>query len=201
MVNYGDGTASQDVVLVPDAAGKAGTATLSHTYVDNGTYVVALSLIDADGYAYRDSFAVTVSNVAPTVKLSKSWINSRGWVGVTGSFTDPGEDTWTATIDFGDGSGPLPLTLKDNKTFTMGHSYSEGHYTVKVAVRDDDGGEGSSTCTAIVVEPSSNSLLGNLLLDGGAIALYDDIGCAPPALVFDPTVTTYYCSGALTLPY
>ncbi|MEX0974477.1 MAG: hypothetical protein WD024_03865 [Bacillota bacterium] len=87
---------------------------MSHTYVDNGTYLVALSLIDADGYAYGDSFAVTVSNVAPTVKLSKSWINSRGWVGVTGSFTDPGEDTWTATIDFGDGSGPLSLTLKDS---------------------------------------------------------------------------------------
>ena len=125
VVDYGDGTASEDLALAPGALGQPGTAALSHVYLDNGTYEVALSLIDADGYSYRDSLKVTVSNVSPTVKLSKSRIESRGWIEVTGSFADPGADTWTGTIDFGDGGGPQPLSLNADKTFRLGHSYWE----------------------------------------------------------------------------
>ena len=53
----------------------------------------------------------------------------------SGSFTDPGADTWTATVDYGDGSGVQALTLTD-KTFNLSHTYADnGSYTVTVTCR------------------------------------------------------------------
>ena len=62
-----------------------------------------------------------------------------------GSFVDPGTDTWSATVDYGDGSGVQPLTLS-GKTFTLSHVYADddgGLFTVTVTVNDEDGGSGS----------------------------------------------------------
>ena len=42
----------------------------------------------------------------------------------TGSFTDTDDDTWTATVDYGDGNGPQILTLNPDKTFSLNHEYS-----------------------------------------------------------------------------
>ena len=63
-----------------------------------------------------------------------------------GTFLDPGADTWTATVDYGDGSGAQPLTLGTDRAFALSHRYADdGHYTVTVTVRDDDTGVGTAT--------------------------------------------------------
>ena len=55
---------------------------------------------------------MTVINVAPTVAAgSDATIDKGGTFTRTGSFTDPGTDSWTATVDYGDGSGEQPLVL------------------------------------------------------------------------------------------
>ena len=63
------------------------------------------------------------------------------------SFTDPGADSWTATVDFGDGSGDLPLDIDlPTKTFSLDHVYTvSGLFDVTVTVRDDDGGESTDS--------------------------------------------------------
>jgi len=75
----------------------------------------------------------------------------------SGSFEDPGDDTWTATVDYGDGSGVQPLALDPDKTFSLGHLYTdEGTYPVTITVTDEDGGVGTDTITVTVtpVEPT-----------------------------------------------
>src|SRR5207245_2662821 len=59
-------------------------------------------------------------------------------------FFDPGADTWTATVNYGDGSGSMNLPLA-GKTFTLSHRYlTPGTFTLMVAVTDDDSGVGTA---------------------------------------------------------
>ena len=71
-----------------------------------------------------------------------------------GSFADPGADTWTATVDYGDGSGVQPLALNPDKSFALAHTYAAvGGYTATVTVRDDDGGVGTASVSVTVLPP------------------------------------------------
>ncbi len=76
----------------------------------------------------------------------------------TGSFTDPDAETWTATVDYGDGSGAKPLSLSGAKAFSLSHLYSAvGKYTVRVTV-DDSGGLSGTDTVVVTVDPASPSL-------------------------------------------
>jgi len=93
-----------------------------------------------------------VQNVPPTVNAGPdATVDEGSTFNSSGSFTDPGPDTWTATVDYGDGSGVKPLALKPNKTFDLNHVYADNDtYTVTVVVTDDDGGVGTGTATVTV---------------------------------------------------
>ena len=170
-VDYGDGTEEQELDLVQErrrgqlqerditdrmeeiageafADGTGGWALLEHTYRQSGEYTVTVTVTDVDGDTYEDSFDLVVENVPPEVSVEVS--DNRPYEGdritISGSFTDPGDDTWHATVDFDDGSGEEELPLEDDKTFSTSHRYNrQGSYTITVTVFDDDGGEGSDT--------------------------------------------------------
>jgi hypothetical protein len=98
-------------------------------------------LIVTDDHDVADTSFTTanVSNVAP---LISSFAGATLLPGETynadGSFTDPGSDPWSATVNYGDSpsSNTLPLT---GKNFTLAHVYNvEGMYTVEVQISDDD---------------------------------------------------------------
>ena len=83
-----------------------------------------------------------MNNVAPVVSAGGDVTVDEGSVfAQSGSFTDPGANTWTATVNYGDGGGVQPLVLNANKTFALSHTYADnGSFTVTVTVTDDDGG-------------------------------------------------------------
>jgi hypothetical protein len=123
----------------------------THTYADNGNYIVKVTVSDPYGVESTATTSVVVVNVAPTVN---SFSGQTGYQGETYSgtsgFSDPGADTWSATVDYGDGSGATPLTLT-GKTFQLSHVYrSPGTFTVTVTVTDKDGGSGTRTAVVVV---------------------------------------------------
>jgi len=68
----------------------------------------------------------------------------------SGSFADESPGTATATVDYGDGSGPQTLPLAGS-TFTLNHTYtSAGAKTVTVAVTDGGMLTGTDTATVTV---------------------------------------------------
>src|SRR5439155_8603329 len=68
-----------------------------------------------------------------------------------GSFFEVGGVSWTATVDYGDGSGAQPLAL-NGMTFVLNHVYTEvGHYNVVVIVADDLGRVGTDTALVNVI--------------------------------------------------
>ena len=67
------------------------------------------------------------------------------------SFVDPGNDSWTVTVNYGGGvpgvSGPVALTF-DSSThaFDFGSLFpQEGSFNVTIVVTDDDGGVGTTS--------------------------------------------------------
>ena len=68
--------------------------------------------------------AVTVRNVAPVVTLDPPAPVAVGTAfTLAGSFADPGADLWSATVNYGDGTGDLPLALAADGSFTLDHAY------------------------------------------------------------------------------
>ena len=60
--------------------------------------------------------------------------------------------TVSATVDYGDGSGPQPLTVAPNDTFLLAHIYpSGGSFTTTVKVVDSTGLSATSLIAVTVV--------------------------------------------------
>jgi hypothetical protein len=117
-----------------------------------GTDQFVYTISDGKGGTATATVTVTVLNEAPQVDAGdNTTLNEGDTFGGVGRFTDPGSETWTATVNYGDGSGTLPLALNPDKTFSLSHVYADsGLYTVTVTVTDSHGGVGSGSLTVTV---------------------------------------------------
>ncbi|PSQ41911.1 hypothetical protein BRD17_09925 [Halobacteriales archaeon SW_7_68_16] len=140
--------ASYDWTLGDGATASGETA--SHSYADDGTYTIELTVTDDDGATDTASTEVTVGNDAPTADLSVSSTSVTTGetvnIGASGSSDSDGSIAsydWT----FGDGAAASGETAS--------HSYADdGTYTIEVTVTDDDG----DTDTASTDVSVSNSV-------------------------------------------
>ena len=142
----------------------------------SGTYTIAVRVTDSKGESDIATTTLTVENVAPVVKslvLSESTILEGGKVGLSGSFTDPGKETFhEVVIDWGDGSPVTVLGSADLQQVSVDewsfsilpgqadddlHQYLDnGIFTVTATANDGDGGSGSfdTTITVLNVAPT-----------------------------------------------
>lgn len=132
------------------------SAAPSVVFTDDGTYTANLTVTDKYGATSTLAKNITVSNVAPTVAAFAGATILRGETySSNGTFSDPGSDTHTATVNYGDGSGAAPLALGAG-AFSLSHAYStSGTFTVTAIVTDDDGGSASRTATVTVLSAAS----------------------------------------------
>ncbi len=141
----------------------SGTLTPTHAYEDDGLFTVTLIVTDTSGLSASDTLEVNVSNVAPTVSAGGNQTADEGdTVSLDpATFTDPGgDDTHTATIDWGDGTVEAGTVNQAANTVSGSHTYQDnGLFTVTVTVTDDDSGSNSDTFTVNVsnVDPSVNA--------------------------------------------
>ncbi|HEX4997947.1 MAG TPA: Ig-like domain-containing protein, partial [Terriglobia bacterium] len=136
------------------------TFTLMHQYLDDnptGTasdvYSIGVQVTDSGEASDSVSLNTTVSNVSPVVTAGAATAIDEGTLfSRTGSFSDVGTlDVWTATIDYGDGSGAQTLQLNPDHSFSLSHVYADnGVYTATVRVADDDSGVGMATVVVTV---------------------------------------------------
>lgn len=133
--NFGDGATAE------------GTLTPSHTYADEGVYVVTLTVTDTLGGFDSDTLVVTVHNIAPV--FADDTFELEQVVGllvvIDGTFTDPGWlDVHTVEITWEPGVTESLDLAADEDYFTFDYTYFKpGVYPVTVTISDGDGGSTS----------------------------------------------------------
>ena len=158
-VDYGDDPDADPQALT---LGENKSFDLSHPYADDGTYEITVTVTDDAGGVGASSAKVIVNNVVPSVDEGpdeKVILEGETYTSSV-SFTDPGADEWTATVDYGDGS-PVENPTLDGKSFELSHVYADNNsdntpYDITVTVTDDEGGMGASSAKVVVnnVAPS-----------------------------------------------
>ena len=140
--------------------GSAGTgASTTHSYADNGSYTVTVTVTDPTGATNSASRTVTVTNARPvineiTTPAPPTSVGIQATATVT--FTDAGSaDTHDATIAWGDGQTST-VSAGSATQASATHAYaSTGFYTVIVTVRDDDGDSAVTHSSILVVYDAS----------------------------------------------
>jgi putative nucleotidyltransferase with HDIG domain len=144
-VDFGDGTAPQSF--------GGHDLRLAHVYADEGTYRLVVVASDGNGRSTA-SGTVNVADYPLALTLPSQLSAQNSVVQAVGQVIDPSSDPLTATVDYGDGSGPHALVVT-NRGFTLRHTYAAaGRYSITVAVRDDDGSTATARTVASVVSPS-----------------------------------------------
>lgn len=139
--------------LIPEQ--HVGSISASHTYPENGTYHVQVSISDSSEET-SDFLTIQVANQAPTVQLTDVIPSSAGNITrVDAVFADMGtNDTHTASVDWGDGTETIAEIAANGSSATGSHIYtSPGEYNITFNVIDDDGGIGQAS-TRITIDSS-----------------------------------------------
>ena len=167
--DLGDGTTGSGAV--PPA---------NHVYADNGTYVIMLAVDDGRGGVDTARTTATISNVAPSLAAFSIPATPMGLtpggitVPVSSSFTDPGTvDTHTASLDCGSGVTAQSEVVGEMASSACSFS-SAGVYSIRLTVRDKDGGSDTKLSSApiVVFDPAGGRLTGGgwVASPAGAVA-------------------------------
>ena len=133
------------------------SATVQHSYPDDGTFTASLTVTDSAGLAslVPVTATVTVANDPPTVSLPATLSATAGSIfALTGELADKGagDQPWRAIYVWGDGTADTTFVSSVSAGVAAAHSYSRGGvYTVQVTVTDADGGVGSGNTQVTVV--------------------------------------------------
>jgi PKD repeat protein len=175
-----DGTGSSDPNDDPlsyiwdpgDGSGTVSGAMPTHTYEDDGTYTVELTVDDGqiETGTDTDSTTATINNVAPEIApIGDFFTESGGLIELMVSFSDPGilDSPWGFVFDWGDGSPTTTGSTTVMSPISASHSYTGvvgTMFTGTLSITDKDDDTGSrnfnTTITASVPEPATFGLIG-----------------------------------------
>ncbi|MEH7107972.1 OmpL47-type beta-barrel domain-containing protein [Bacillus sp. JJ1764] len=149
--NWGDNTPE----IVKDGA--TSSASVAHTFKDNGTYMVNLLILDDKGQDARQQKPVTVNNLPPTVTVTgKQYVKSAQSISFNPTIKDPGGDAVTCKWDFGDNTGSNQCSASHIYP-TLGDGAEDKNYTAKLTVTDKDGASVTITTDVVVYSPYINT--------------------------------------------
>jgi hypothetical protein len=193
---YDRSTEAVTLVSVNDAGQQANALSTGASVSADGRLVLlqttASNLVTSPSSTGAQLYARDMrTNEAPVVALGPDANLDEGVkLSRLASFSDQDASTsWSATVNYGDGSAMAALALAADKTFTLDHLFKPGSYVVSVVVTDDAGaaGTGSFRVTVTNLAPTVNL--------GGAVELTFDPTLRQSGTFNDPgTTETYYAT-------
>ena len=156
----------------------------THSYADNGTYTVMLTVTDNNGASNSTSKNITVSNVAPMASFLFSPLNPTTIDHI--QFNDTSTDSDGSVVnwswDFGDGNNSY---LQDPT-----HSYADnGTYIVSLVVMDDDG---ANNATSVMVTVGNTPPIANFSFSPFAPSTADTVLFNDTSFDPDGSVLSWY---------
>jgi adhesin/invasin len=155
-VNWGDGTASQDLGAI------SGSTVVVHAFQVAGSYIVTGTLTDAATNVLTVTTSVTVNpRPQPVVSISATTTNPTAGTDMTftasvAAATGTGTVIQTVSIDFDDGT-ITPLGAVTG-SISLHHVYvydaNKSTYRVVLTATDSNGGVGTATTTVFVQAPT-----------------------------------------------
>lgn len=177
---WGDGTPTDSGTIVALPGGGFGVFG-THTYGDEGSYSVAVSVMSLGTSQARTTSAATISDAALTVTGAPlSGVAGQTITGTVATFSDayalaPQAD-FTAQIAWGDGTTDTGNVTQPGgpgtQFFVSGsHAFARAQtYNVSVTVNDEGGATATAATTAVVSEPpiTVSTVAIQPLIEGGA---------------------------------
>ncbi|MEW5768420.1 MAG: PKD domain-containing protein, partial [bacterium] len=121
----------------------------SYIWTDDYKGLIVLKVTDDGGLSDTATAPVTINNVAPTANAGGPYLGMAGSpVSLSGSATDPGDDTFSYAWDLNE-DGNFDDSTEQNPSYTWNE---EGTYVVSLRVNDDDGGIDIAT-SRVVISP------------------------------------------------
>ncbi|WP_341348910.1 RHS repeat-associated core domain-containing protein [Syntrophorhabdus aromaticivorans] len=212
LIDWGDGTSSSGTISITTAPdGITGTVTASHLYASPALYTVQVTVTDEAGDSGTDTATFTMVNVAPVITsltTTADYVGAAGegqQIDICGAFGNLCTlDTYTATINWGDGiSSDAVITLSNGIGSLSGsHAYTSGGiYQIGVTLSDDDGAATSaSTASYITGAGLHNGILqvvGTTGADGVALTGTDTIAVTA-SFLSDPLHTRSFQAQAVS---
>jgi hypothetical protein len=176
-IHWGDGTSTAGIITSLGSGKYAVSG--SHTYADEGTPTVTVSISDPDdpGGPATASQATNVTDATLTAAGSPDFVSANPVSGTLATFTDanPGAATsdftsggGPTTIDWGDrSSSPGTVTKTGSGQFAVSgtHTYPAlGPYTLTITIKDDGGSTATAT-THVTVFAFAHG--GSFVIGGG----------------------------------
>ena len=166
-IRWGDGTTTTGTI---SASGSGFKISGSHTYAEEGSHSIVISLADSDGAAASSTATATVADGAIGMLASNlNVVEGTAFSGVVATFTDANPSgvvsDFTATIRWGDGTTTAGTitAISGGSQVAGGHTYAdEGNFTVQVIVKDVGGASATVSPTANVAE--GDLLAGSIVL-------------------------------------
>ncbi|HEV3343167.1 MAG TPA: hypothetical protein VG125_22530, partial [Pirellulales bacterium] len=168
-IHWGDSQTSTGTVSY-DSVSHVYSVNGSHTYVEEASYPISISIVDDGGQTTTVTGTAIVGDASLTASPTTITPTEGSLASVTGvtvaTFTDAAgsfahRSDFTATITWGDGGTTASYSIVDdgNGNFhvvaTKGEAYAEeGTYTVHVSIVDDGGSTASTDSSAIVSDPN-----------------------------------------------
>ena len=215
-VDWGDGSIADPLTLFGSAGSFAVGGT--HTYADNDTYEVTVTVTDDDGGTDTQSFFVTVKNANPVIdtRAITTPINENESATLSGTYSDPGVlDTHELDIDWNGDNVFDQIVMVSGGTFSVDHQYldddptgtSMDTFPVNFRLRDDDGGSDTDSVDLTVknVPPVLVVAPDQMVFEGSLLDL-SAMGAPPLALFIDDgtldthTVTVDWGDGSIADP-
>ena len=138
-------------------------ANASHMYTEPGMYFIIIAIIDDNGGEADAIWEVSVT--LKFVEAGQDAFIDEGSMFVSSGFLADDSGTYTAQVDYDDGTGMQVLVLNPGNSFDLSHQYGDnGVYSVVVTAYTEDGediGYDTATVTVYNVAPTIESLTGS----------------------------------------